>query len=89
MASSIIDEDDQDDLVMQLEYEDNDSSEESDEDDGEVGEEANNEDGREREMRGIVAWEYEPLPRGEPGENIGDAEAAHAENRLHINVDEW
>lgn len=41
------------------------------------------------ERRRVVAWEYEPLPVGEPGENVGDAEHANAENRLHANVEDW
>ncbi|XP_030849749.1 uncharacterized protein LOC115927707 [Strongylocentrotus purpuratus] len=37
----------------------------------------------------IVEWEYEPLPRGEPGQNVGDAGRANNANRLHENVEDW
>ena len=42
----------------------------------------------EGERRRLVEWDYEPLPRGEPGQNVGDAGPAHV-NRLHENVDNW
>ena len=54
-----------------IEDTDSDTENESDIEEGEEDAAA----GGER-RRAVVAWEYEPLPVGEPGENLGDAEPA-------------
>ena len=96
MATSVIYSDDQDDLIMDFEREsDTDTSEDesSDDDSGEVGEgdrapEAAGEaegtgEGEEEAVVGFGAWQYEPLPYGRPGENVGDARPSPDENRLN------
>ena len=93
MAASV----NQDDLLEVLENEEGDTnSGESGEEDGtdaDSDEESDGDDGEDVAgvdgQRRVVAWEYEPLPVGELGENVGDAEPVNAGNRLHANVEDW
>nr|XP_054770489.1 uncharacterized protein LOC129278314 [Lytechinus pictus] len=114
--ASVVFEDDQDDLLMDCEYEETEDGAVESEEDGESNSSSSSaggsddsasdeNDGGERDSDGedgdiaadgegarrrIVPWEYEPLPRGEPGENVGDAGLPNdRENRIHGNVEEW
>ena len=94
MNSLRYDDHDDDELDMRLEFEvDSEDEQTDDEDDGEIGEcddTDNTDDGEttEDEEERLRAWMYEPLPRGQPGENRGDAEPPADPNRL-LDVSTW
>ena len=84
MASSIIYEDDRDDLLMEFEYEDD----ESDEDDGEVGD--GDDESEENSTEAAAGpWMYEPLPHANDlRQNVGDAEPPGDPGRLQ-STENW
>ncbi|XP_030844433.1 uncharacterized protein LOC115925172 [Strongylocentrotus purpuratus] len=102
MATPVVRADAQDDLVMEFECEEDGSCGESGENDSVSGSsdsldstgsssdtDSDASDADAGEHGRIVEWEYEPLPRGEPGQNVGDAGRANNANRLHENVEDW
>ncbi|XP_041484334.1 uncharacterized protein LOC121430960 [Lytechinus variegatus] len=82
---------DQQDLIMDFESENVDGTDSETESESDETSSSSDSDGGEAddgENRQLVEWDYEPLPRGEPGQNVGDAGPANA-NRLLENVDNW